>query len=119
MLLEFFAPLLHDADGGQRRGVAERAEGAAQHIFGEVADEVDVFRTPETSVKTIEHLAQPSGAFAAGDAPAAGFVRVEMHDAARHVHHAGVFVHDDHAAGAEHRASFSYRVVVHGNVDFA
>src|SRR6266478_9342930 len=57
MLLEFVAPLLHDADGGQRRGVAERAEGAAQHIFGEVADEVDVFRTPETSVKTIEHLA--------------------------------------------------------------
>src|SRR5260370_8105110 len=108
MLLEFFAPLLHDADGGQRRGVAERAEGAAQHIFGEVADEVDVFRTPETSVKTIEHLAQPSGAFAAGDAPAAGFVRVEMHDAARHAHPAGVFVHADLPAVPHHLATFIY-----------
>src|SRR5713226_3704942 len=117
MLLEFVAPLLHDADGGQRRGVAKRAEGAAQHIFGEVADKVDIFRAPEAGVEAIEHLAQPGGAFTAWNAPAAGFVRVEMHDAAGHVHHAGVFVHHHHAAGAEHRAGFGDGVVIHGNVD--
>src|SRR6266851_2192660 len=117
MLLEFVAPLLHDADGGQRRGVAERAKRAAQHIFGDVADEVDIFGTPEAGVEAIEHLAQPGGAFAAGDAPAAGLVRVEMHDAAGHVHHAGVFVHNHHAAGAEHGAGLGDGIVVHWNVD--
>ncbi len=70
-------------------------------------------------METVQHLAQPSGAFAAGDAPAAGFVRVKVHDAAGHVDHAGVFVHDDHAAGAEHRAGFGDGIVIHGNVDFA
>src|SRR4029077_7328305 len=92
-------------------------EGPAQHIFGKLADEIDIFRTPEASMEAIEHLAQPGGALTAGNAPTAGFVRVEMHDAARHVHHAGVFVHDHHAAGAEHGAGFGDGVVVHGNVD--
>src|SRR6266849_3196283 len=117
MLLEFVAPLLYDADGGQRGSVTERAEGAAQHVFGELADEVDIFGAPEAGMEAIEHLAQPTGAFAAGDAPAAGLVRVEMHDAPRHVHHAGVFVHDHHAAGPEHGAGFGDGIVVHGKVD--
>src|SRR6266404_7452859 len=101
MLLKFVAPFLHDADGGQSGGVAKRAEGAAQHIFSEVADQIDIFRASKASVEALEHLAQPCCAFAAGDAPAAGFVRVEMHDAARHVDHASVFVHHNHAAGAK------------------
>ena len=42
MLLEFVAPLLHDADRGQRGGIAKRAEGAAQHIFSEVANQIDI-----------------------------------------------------------------------------
>src|SRR5260221_1692886 len=40
-----------------------------------------------------------------------------MHDAAGHVHHAGVFVHDHHAAGAHHAANLGDRVVVHCHVD--
>src|SRR5260370_16031152 len=119
MLLEFVAPLLHDADGRQRGGIAERAERAPQHILGEVADKVDIFGTPEAGMEAIEHLAQPGGPFAAGNAPAAGFVRVEMHDAPRHVDHAGVFVHDYHAARAEHGAALGDGVVAHTNVDLA
>src|SRR6266852_6201113 len=117
MLLELVAPLLHDADGGQRGGIAERAERATKHILGEVADKVDIFGSPEAGMEAIEHLAQPGGPFAAGNTPAAGLVRVEMHDAPRHVHHAGVFVHDHHAAGPEHGAGFGDGIVVHGKVD--
>ena len=42
MVFKLFAEFLDEGDGGHRRCVAERAEGAAQHVFGEVADVVDV-----------------------------------------------------------------------------
>ena len=118
MILKLVPPLLHDADRGQRRGVAERAERAPEHVLRKLVDQRDVFLAAAALVEAVEHLAQPRGAFAAGNAPAAGFVRVEMHDAARDVHHAGVFVHDHRAARAEHRADLGHRIVIHGDVDF-
>src|SRR5262245_32873452 len=118
MVFKLAAEFLHDADGRHRGGVAERAEGAAQHVLRELAHHVDVFGTAEARVEALQHFAQPNGSFAAGNAPAAGFVRVEVHDAARHVYHAGVFVHHHHAARAEHAASFGNRVVVHRQIDF-
>src|SRR4030088_3086615 len=71
---------------------AKRAERAAQHIFSEIADEIDIFGTAIACVKTVQHFAQPGGAFAAGDAPAAGFEREKVHDVARHIAHDGVCV---------------------------
>src|SRR5262249_25514637 len=112
------AEFLNDADGWHRGCVAQRAEGAAQHVFGKFTDQINVFAAPEASVETLEHLAQPSGAFTARDAPAARFVRIEMHNAPRHIHHAGVFVHHYHAAGTHHAADFGNRVVVHRDIDF-
>ena len=66
---------------------------------------------PSPSWKRVQHLAQPGGAFAARDAPAAAFVRVKSHDAQRDLHHAGVFVHHHHAARTQHalRRSPAYR----------
>src|SRR5260370_28190923 len=101
MLLKFVAPLLHDADSRQRRGVAKRAERAAQHILGEIAYEIDIFGAAIACVKTVQHFAQPGGAFAAGDAPAAGFVRIKVHDAAGPVPPARVFLPYDQPAPAE------------------
>src|SRR5215467_4634528 len=118
MVLKLAAPFFHDADRGHRCRISERAECAAQHVLREVGDEVDVCFATETGVKALERLAQPGGSFAARDAPATGLVRVEVHDAASHVHHAGVFVHYDHATGAQHRAGFGDRIVVHGDVNF-
>src|SRR5271154_7445524 len=77
MLFKFIAPLGYDADSRQRSGVAERAEGAPQHVFREVAHEVDVFRPAVTRVEAVEHFTQPRGAFTARDAPTAGLVRIE------------------------------------------
>src|SRR6516162_257 len=118
MVFEFVAELGHDANRWHSRCVAERAEGAAQHIFRKLADHIYIFRAAEPVVEAIEHFAQPSGAFAAGNAPATGFVSIEMHNAASHVDHAGIFVDDHHAARTEHGAGFGYGVVVHGHIDF-
>src|SRR5579859_2531141 len=118
MIFEFVPPLLHDADGRQCGGIAERAESAAQHVLGKFADHVDVFGAAKPGMEALEHFAEPGGSFAARDAPAAGFMRVKMHDPARHIDHAGVFIHHDHAAGAEHRAGFGDGVVIHGQINF-
>src|SRR5208337_1954903 len=60
------------------------------------------------------HLGRPG---AAGNALAAGFGHAELHEVARHVHHAGAVVHDDHAAGAHDRAEFPERFIVHGEFE--
>ncbi len=73
---------------------------------------------PDAGMETVQHLAQPARAFAAGNAPAAGFVRVEMHDAPRQIHHAGVFVDHDEAARAQHRAGLGHGIVIHVDVNF-
>src|ERR1700733_6592193 len=117
MIFELVAPFLDDADRGQRGGVAERAEGAPEHVFRQLVDQRNVFLSAGTCVEAVEHFLEPRRAFAAGDAPAAGFVRIEMHDAAGNVHHAGIFIHDHGAARAEHRADLGDRVEVHGDVD--
>src|SRR5262249_27492832 len=118
MVRKLVAEFLHDADGGHRRGITERTEGAAQHVIRKVADQVDILSAAQAGVKSLQHFVEPACSFAARDAPAAGFVRVEVHDAARHIHHAGVFVDDHHAAGPEHGAGLGDGVVIHGNVDF-
>src|SRR5271155_4793194 len=82
MVFEFVAPFLDDADGGQSSGIAERAESAPEHILGKLVDQRNIFGAAAALVETVEHLAHPGGAFAAGNAPAAGLVRIEVHDAA-------------------------------------
>src|SRR6516162_6559764 len=118
MVFELVAEFGDDADSGHCGGVAERAEGASEHVLGKLADQVNVFGASEAGMEAIEHLLEPGGALTAGDAPAAGFVGVKMHDAPRHIHHASVFVNDDHAARAEHRPGFGDSVVVHGDINF-
>ena len=118
MIFKFIAPLFDDADRRHRGSIAKRAKRAPEHVLRKLVNQWNIFRASAALVEAVEHLAQPGGAFAAGNAPAAGFVRVEMHDAAREVHHAGVFVNDHRAAGAKHRTDFRDRVVVQVDVDF-
>src|SRR5260370_7450260 len=118
MIFEFAAEFLHDADGGHGGSVTERAERAAEHVLRKFFDQIDVLAAPQSSVKAFQHFAQPGGAFATGNTPSAGFVRVKMHNAARHVHHAGVFVHHHHAAGPHHAASFTTGALFHRELAF-
>src|SRR5258707_5612165 len=117
MIFELAAEFLHDADGGHGGSVTERAERAAEHVLRKLFDQIDVLAAAQTSVKAFQHFAQPGGAFATGNTPATGFMCIKMHDAARHIHHAGVFVHHHHAAGAHHAACFGNGVVIHREID--
>lgn len=54
VILKLLAKLLHKAQCGHGRGIAKRAEGAAQHVFGQVLHVVNVARGPETGVEARE-----------------------------------------------------------------
>src|ERR1035437_2861085 len=98
VIFEFLPELLHDGDGRHGGGIAQRAERAAQHVFSDIADQVDIGACALAVMEAHENFLQPGGALPAGDAPAAAFMGVEAHDAQHGLHHAGVFVHDDDAA---------------------
>ena len=117
IVFKLFAELFDEAEGGHRSGVAERAEGAAHHVFGEVLDVVDVFFGAATGVDAGEGLLDPVGAFAAGDAPAAGLVLVEGDGAEGEFDDGDGLVEHDDAAGSEHGAGLGHLVEVEAYVD--
>ena len=71
-------------------------------------------RPAREAVEESQRLVQ---ADAAGDALAAGFRMGELDEVARHVHHAVVFVHHHHAAGAHDGAQLRQRLVVDRRVE--
>src|SRR5271156_2705482 len=77
VVFKLFAALLKEGDGGHGCCATERAEGAAQHVFGEILNVVDVLLIASAVVDAGEGLLDPVRAFAAGNAPAAGFVLVK------------------------------------------
>src|SRR4051794_38055525 len=113
---EFFAELLDHADYGHGSSVAERAEGAPQHVLAEVAQVIDVLHDATTGVKADERLLQPVGTFATGNAPATTLVLIELDGAEEELDDAGLVVEDDDAAGAEERAGLHQGVEVHREV---
>ena len=117
VVFKLFAELLDEAERGHRRGVAERAEGAAHHVLGEVLDVVDVFLRAAAVVDAGERLLDPVRAFAAGDAPAAGFVLVEGDGAQGELDDGDGLVEHDDAARAEHGAGLAHLVEVEADVD--
>src|ERR1700693_163632 len=78
MIFEFLAKLLDDRDRGHGGGVTQRAECAAQHVLRKILDVVDVFLHPAAGMKARQRLLQPIGPFAAGNAPSAASVLVEL-----------------------------------------
>src|SRR5690242_7106792 len=101
MIFKLFSELLHKSQRWHGRGIAKRAERAAYHVFGEVADVVDVLGCAEPRVEPRQRLLEPVRSFAAGDAPAAALVLIEADGAQREFDDAGLVVDDHHAARAE------------------
>ena len=81
MRLKLASELLHESNRGHGCGITQRAERAAQHGLGQVLNQLDVFLASAAGVHARQRLLQPRRALAAGDAPAAAFVRVELHQA--------------------------------------
>src|SRR5437867_9640303 len=78
MGLEFAPPFIDDGHRRDGRGVTQRAEGPAKHVLRQVLDVVDVLAQPAAVMETRERLLEPIRAFAAGNAPAAALMLVEL-----------------------------------------
>src|ERR1039457_4578497 len=113
---EFVAEFFDEGHHRHRGRVAQGAEGPAEHVFRDVVHQGDVALDAAAGVEAVEQLLQPRRTFTARDAPARAFVLVELHDALHRSDHAGVFIHDHDAPGAEHAADLRHRIVIHGDV---
>src|SRR5664279_5322802 len=102
VVLKLFAKLFYKCDGRHSRGVAERAKGAAQHVFRQVLNVVNIFCFAKSGVKARERFLEPVSAFAARYAPAAALMLIKADGAQCEFHHAGLVVDHDNTAGAEH-----------------
>src|SRR4051812_2573249 len=70
---ELVAEVLEEALHRQRRGVAQRADGAAGDVVGNVIEEREVFHAALAVLDAVHHAVEPAGALAAGRALAARF----------------------------------------------
>ena len=64
----------------------------------------------------LQHFLEAQGPFPAGGAFAAGLVPGEVQEVLGDVHHAILFIHDDHAAGTHDGAQGRQGVIVHRGV---
>src|SRR5260221_12277214 len=101
VIFKFLTPLLYDGHGRDSSRVAQRTEGASQHVLRKIINVVNVAFLAAAGVKARKSLLQPVCTFTAGDTPSTAFMLVELHDAERELDHACVFVANDNSARAE------------------
>src|SRR5688572_12765004 len=65
---ELVAEMLDEALHRQRRGIAQRADGAARDVVGDVVEEREVFHAALAVLDAVHHAVEPAGALAAGRA---------------------------------------------------
>src|SRR3569623_1259442 len=113
VILELVAKMLDETRHRHGGGIAARAASAAHAAARYVGAHVEIALPALAVLDAVNHARQPARAFAARRALAAGFLEVEMSDTCQHIHHAGVYVHDDHRTRAQHRAGLGNGVIVH------
>src|SRR5215475_9475022 len=118
VILELFAELFYESNGRHGGGIAQGTKRAAEHVFRQILDVVDVFFQAASGMETRQCLLEPVRAFAAGNAPSATFVLVKLHGAQGELHDAIGVVEDYHATGAEHGSGFCHTIEVHWDIDF-
>eukprot|EP00227_Mantoniella_beaufortii_P011202 CAMPEP_0197590548 /NCGR_PEP_ID=MMETSP1326-20131121/11475_1 /TAXON_ID=1155430 /ORGANISM="Genus nov. species nov., Strain RCC2288" /LENGTH=441 /DNA_ID=CAMNT_0043155651 /DNA_START=195 /DNA_END=1517 /DNA_ORIENTATION=- len=111
--LELGAEVADEALHGPGRGVAQRADGVALDLLGELLQHVDLLQPRVALLHALHDGVQPPRALTAGRALAAGLVLVEVGEARDGVHHVGALVHDDDGGGAEAGLRGLERVEVH------
>src|SRR5215204_260692 len=113
---EVFGKLLDGRLYGPRGGVAERAETLPLDVVHDVQEELRVVGAAFTRLDALEDLDQPVGALAAGSAPAARLVLVELGQVLGGLEDVHRLVHHDKAARADRRAGGDQPLVVHPHV---
>src|ERR1035437_7691246 len=119
VVFELVAELGNKADGRHGCGVAQGAECASKHVFGQVLHVIYILRDSPSGMEPSQRLSQPVSPFATWDAPTAALVLVELHGAQRELDDAGLVVEDHHAAGPEHGAGLHHRIEIHRHIDLA
>src|SRR5579883_2736928 len=94
---------LDAARNGTGGRVAQGAERLAADVIADIQQQVDIALPTVAMLDAMQDFGQPVGSLATGGAFTAGFIAVEFCHAQYGVYYARVLVHDDHAAGAEHR----------------
>src|SRR5581483_4910517 len=75
---EFVVEMLDEGAYRHRRGVAQRADGAALDVVRHRIERVQIVGPALAVLDAMDHAIQPAGAFAAGRALAAGFLEIEI-----------------------------------------
>src|SRR3546814_12112178 len=81
-------------------GVAERTDGVAFDLLGDVEQSVDLADVGVAGAQPLHHAPHPAGALAARGDMAAAFMLVEIADAADRLTHAGGFIPHDPSPGS-------------------
>src|SRR5262247_2015775 len=78
---EFVPEMLDEALHRQRRSIAQRADGAAGDVVGDVVEKVEVLEPALAVLDPVHHAVEPAGALAAGRALPAGLLEIEIRQA--------------------------------------
>src|SRR6516225_2302788 len=95
------------------RAIAERADGVALDLGGDVPQQVDLALVGAALGHAREHTPHPAHALATGRALPATLVLIEIGDARHSAHDIRAFVHHYYGGGAERRFLFSAAVEIH------
>ena len=88
--------------GGEHRVggcLAQAAHGRLLDGFCQFLQKLQVSRFSLALCNALQDLQHPPGAITAGEAFSAGLVTDKVHEIPGRIHHAGVLVHDNQAAG--------------------
>ena len=97
-------------------GLSQAAHGGLLQRFRQLLQQVQIAGDAFALGDALQDLQHPLGAHPAGEAFAAALVPDEVHEVAGGVHHAGVLVHDDEAAGTDDGAQRRQGLIVHRGV---
>src|SRR5882724_7838334 len=112
---KFAAKLAYECARRPGGGITEGADRVARDVARDVENQIQITLFALAIFDPVQNLLHPVAAFAAWAALAAGLVREESGKVQRRPHHAGGFIHNDHAARAEQASRRLDRFIVQIN----
>ncbi len=116
VLLILITEIVQRTQNRVRRRLPQAAHGCVLHNLGQLLEKVYLFRCCCSLGDVVEDLVHPLCPFAAREALATRLILEKAHEVLGHIDHAGVLVHDDHAARAHDRSRLGQAVVVDGQI---
>ena len=106
MLFVFFAEITDCAEHGIWRCLSQPAQSGVFNNDSHFFEKLNISFLAFTLGYSRQDFEHPFGAFTAGRAFTAGFILTEIHEEARHIRGALIFIHDNQSAGTHDCAKF-------------